>query len=240
MTDLPEDKPAADHRQPGRRRKLFKRAVLVLLLVVLASATYYERGRRQAIRTLQARGAKVVLSKARFLLVEVPFYALASVHSIELYDVSDRDLESVAWLGETRILSVYGQGLTEEGVRQVAELTHLHDLHLSIPEITPEGLGQLARLKNLRSLTLQHTRLPPGLGQLGSLPNLMNLSLRDVEFGADSFQEISKLEGLQGLMLVETNVEDAWLQQLAEERNERQLPFMRIMRWPPPQPAPGK
>lgn len=75
------------------------------------------------------------------------------LHSLFLYEVEDRDLESIMHLTGLEELYLSGQGLTDAALRGLNKLTNLKRLYLYQTVITDHGLAHLERLPSLKGLT---------------------------------------------------------------------------------------
>ncbi|GFO60087.1 hypothetical protein GMST_24120 [Geomonas silvestris] len=75
------------------------------------------------------------------------------LHSLFLYEVADRDLESIMHLTGLEELYLSGQGLTDAALRGLNKLTNLKRLYLYQTVITDHGLAHLERLPSLKGLT---------------------------------------------------------------------------------------
>ena len=91
--------------------------------------------------------------------------------------------------------TVFGIGLpiTDEGLKDVAKLKKLEELHLSRTMITDAGLREVAKLQNLTILILHGTKITDA-----------------------GLKEVAKLQKLEGLNLISTQITDAGLREVAK------------------------
>ncbi|GFO69834.1 hypothetical protein GMLC_34130 [Geomonas limicola] len=75
------------------------------------------------------------------------------LHSLFLYEVEDRDLDSIMHLTGLEELYLSGQGLTDAALLGLNQLTNLKRLYLYQTVITDHGLAHLVRLPSLKGLT---------------------------------------------------------------------------------------
>ena len=76
-------------------------------------------------------------------------------------------------------LTLWGPGITDAGLEQLAPLTHLTNLSLDNTAVTDAGLAKLAPLTSLKTVVLQRSTevTNEGLVPLAKLPNLTYLTL---------------------------------------------------------------
>lgn len=97
--------------------------------------------------------------------------------------------------------------LTNEGLKELAELKSLQGLYLFYAPVTDEGLKELAGLKNLQALDLSHTRMTgSGLKDLAGLKSLQALNLGGTQVTDSGLKQLAGLKSLQWLNLQRTKV----------------------------------
>ncbi len=117
--------------------------------------------------------------------------------SIYLYNcnVADHDLDIFTRLGTN-------------------EIAHLK---LGRTQVTDEGLAELASLQHLEYLELGHTTITGSGFAKVTFTSLKKLSFRGCEqLTVDGFQQIVKCQNLEKLDLVESNIDDPFLQEIAK------------------------
>jgi len=105
--------------------------------------------------------------------------------NLELTDVSDAGMESVATLPRLRKLVIHGgrYGVSNQGLAILKGKQSLETLELTNTKVTDDGLKVLRELPNLRALTLYYEPLrgerltDAGLVHLKKLPKLKSLTL---------------------------------------------------------------
>jgi len=140
--------------------------------------------------------------------------------------ISDVGFRHVAKLRHLEQLYIGGAGITNKGIRHIADLTNLKVLNLvDAPGLTNDGLAHLGKLKSLQMLNLPRGVgvTLSGLAHLNSLVNLGSLRAGGVEppaFGEDTLN-IAGLARLEQLTL--PSVRDRDLACLAKLKDLRSL-----------------
>ena len=104
---------------------------------------------------------------------------------------------------EVRVLHFHNTQITDEGLKEVAKLTHLIELDLlgSI-QLTDAGFKELAGLPHLETLGLPGQITDEGLKQVAEFNQLMTLGLKDCTQITDAgLGELTKLNRLSSLWL---------------------------------------
>jgi len=120
--------------------------------------------------------------------------------------ITDVGLSHLKGLKLLEELHIAGQGITDEGMAYIAELTNLKDLllmtgPLNQGRLTGAGLSSLTRLRSLEKLYLNQTDMTlTDLTQIGKLPNLTNLDVTQIHHG-NNFLDISGLTKLKHLSI---------------------------------------
>ena len=120
-------------------------------------------GRTKSIYLYCSTGTDGLLKQ----LIDVP--GIEKVR-LNLTDVTDRGMKSLAALKSLRSLTVYGGRLSvgDEGFSYIATISSLEHLELINTRVTDRSLPSLKDLPNLQSLTLFHeTRLGPTFTDAG-------------------------------------------------------------------------
>jgi len=167
-----------------------------------------------------------------------------------------RIFESISRLTGVKILTLFGTGITDEGLECVRPLRSLRGLELlqasisnrglavlkDLPAleyleldtgVTDAGLKQIAQVSSLRWLNIADGKISgPGLAELGKMPRLERLCIHGPSPLFD--QHIKYLEGLtqlKGLTLwgVCDNLTDASLASISKLENLEELYFIRTM-----------
>jgi len=167
-----------------------------------------------------------------------------------------RIFESISRLTGLKILTLFGTGITDEGLECVRPLRSLRGMELlqasisnrglavlqDLPALeyleldtglTDAGLRQIAQMPNLRWLRIVDGKISgPGLAELGKMPRLERLCIHGPSPLSD--QHIKYLEGLtqlKGLTLwgVCDNLTDASLASIGKLDNLEELYFIRTM-----------
>lgn len=117
-----------------------------------------------------------------------------SLLSLDSSPVSNDGLEAIVplqSLNHVRLNQCIGVG--DEGLRHLAKLPKLTELHLNETSISDAGLEQLKELKKLKTLGLSATKITDaGLKHLYELPELTTLDLSRVNVSEAAVQELRK------------------------------------------------
>ena len=114
---------------------------------------------------------------------------------------TDTSLKHISKLQSLESLSIPGHGYTNSGMDDLAKLTNLRELDISADAVTNEGLASLKALKSLEILTFGSKNVTiSGLSHLNALKNLSLLDLRGIQQD-NSGMDISGLTKLERLTL---------------------------------------
>lgn len=148
----------------------------------------------------------------------------------------DVDVPLPKWAQEITSLHLAGTGVTDKGLKQLAELNNLATLDLQDTKVTDAGLKQLASLKKLTSLGLSEAQLSDAnlrvLREIGllhclsqasagrgprpkSAEEVVSLALCRGPVTDSGLRELEGLKNLAWLDLRATHVTDAGLKELA-------------------------
>jgi Leucine-rich repeat (LRR) protein len=146
-------------------------------------------------------------------LAHADFQLLSQLSPFESIDLpctglADEDLPVLSGCSELKILRVEGNpGISDKGVKYLAQFTELEELNLGKTGITDESLKDIAKLFNLKRLFLTGKNLSSrGLADLGPLPALQLLLLSDLEINDEGLRAIADIEGLESLFLCNAKV----------------------------------
>lgn len=113
-----------------------------------------------------------------------------------------------------RAASKHGPGISNAGLKHLAELPNLHWLDVSVnPHITDDGLAPLQRLSRLEHLDLSGTRITnAGLPLLGRMTQLTSLNLSSTRINNDGLEHLQPLAQLRHLTLpyVGRRIDGGW------------------------------
>lgn len=122
-----------------------------------------------------------------------------------------------------------GSQLSDEGLRQVASLSHLEALSLEhCAQITDAGLSHVKTLPRLRSLHVPPATTDAGLEHLAALSGLRHLEISYATITDAGLKPLAALKDLRRLMLYQLAIGDAGLSHLSELRELRRLTFYNV------------
>lgn len=114
--------------------------------------------------------------------------------------------------------------MTDAGLKELASLKSLQELHLAGTQVTDVGLKELAGWKNLRTLDLRWTKVTStGLKELSGLHNIQRLYLNHCNLTDDGVKELTALKSLQILNISASEVTDTGLSEVAALKNLQSL-----------------
>ena len=104
---------------------------------------------------------------------------------------------------EVRVLHFHNTQITDEGLKEVAKLTHLIELDLlGSNQLTDKGLKELSSLQRLETLGLPGKITDEGLKLVTEFNQITTLGLKDCSQITDSgLRELTKLNNLSSLWL---------------------------------------
>ena len=127
-------------------------------------------------------------------------------------------------------LDLSGSRITDDGLKEIVNLTNLQSLSLGGCKVTDRGIKELANFKRLEALDLSITRITDaGLKDLAKIKSLRTLNLGDTEITDAGLNELVAIEGLETLILGVKNVTDAGMKQLAKMKKLRVLDISYLM-----------
>jgi|GEM_PF-3595181 Leucine-rich repeat (LRR) protein len=141
-----------------------------------------------------------------------------------LVRISDKGLAELKKLNELQSLHfVYCRSFTDEGMRNLGQMTKLKSLTISHASIGSRGVSRIAALVGLEKLDLSTNRVGSRSGQfiddgcmrdLAALKKLTSLSLRGTEISDTGLRRLEGLTELQTLDVRRTRVTEEGLQRL--------------------------
>ncbi|HEX4070497.1 MAG TPA: hypothetical protein VHX68_04990 [Planctomycetaceae bacterium] len=123
-----------------------------------------------------------------------------------------------------KTLNMTGAPITDDGLKEIADLSNLEALDLGHTPVTDHGLKELKRLPHLHELRLTDVLsgangivYDSGLKEIAQIPQLMKLDLSGIHsFGEEGIRALRKLDRLTDLNLRLTNAQNSWIKDLAE------------------------
>ncbi|MEZ6137834.1 MAG: hypothetical protein R3C53_23345 [Pirellulaceae bacterium] len=134
------------------------------------------------------------------------------------WPVTLEDLAELQYVTELTDLLIDSGGVTDEGLKHIAQLSRLEHLRLIDCPITDIGIELLADagLNKLRILNIPDAEVTAdGLAYLAKLPSLVQLRLGRSQLDDRAVSEIAKLPHLESLHLIGPSLTDAALDSLA-------------------------
>jgi len=170
-------------------------------------------------------------------LRELPSDGISALWWADLALVDDRQLYNVGYLTQLGDLRLYGQPITDRGLRAIAGLHDLQVLHVdsldsrldgsirrSPNAIGDEGLLYLTTLRHLRHLSLRGCGLTEaGACYLSCLDRVETLDLSESTLADACMPYLSQMKQLTTLFLQTTHISDAAVEYFAELPNLRYL-----------------
>lgn len=115
--------------------------------------------------------------------------------------VTDAALRHLSALQSLEVLLISGRSCTNAGMDYLARLTNLRELYISADSVTDEGLAKLKTLKSLEKLSFGSKNVTvSGLSHLNAFKNLTDLNVSGI-WQDDSGMDISALTALEKLTL---------------------------------------
>lgn len=197
-------------------------AVLILLLSIPAYGD-----ETAAIKMLESKGAMVVRSKG-------------IVTAITLTDgskLTDAEFRQIGALKNLKSLTL-SKCLTDQTLAYLIPLEDLETLQTNLMEVTDDGVRQFAQLKKLRNLKLFHppkTFTGTGLAALADMPNLEALTVAgSFSFGDPGMAAVAKLKKLQSLRIWHVGQTDEGLKNVKELKQLKHLTLGQRLTYKPP------
>ena len=140
--------------------------------------------------------------------------------------VTNDGIKHIAEFPETKLLCLGETNITDEGMVHLARMRELRSLHLFQTAISDSGLEHLSALTNLEFLVLDNTVVSDrGLEHLRPLRNLQTLSLENTNVTDEGLVHIHGLFQLQYVILTGTNVTSVGIAQLRNALPDCQIDF---------------
>lgn len=137
---------------------------------------------------------------------------------VDAKQITDNGLKNLSQISSLEELDLSGTNVTDAGLKHLTALPNLHTLGLrDLDSITDAGLSSLAGISSLEELDLSGTGLAEaGLRELGELPNLRVLRLREnIGITDEAIRHLIGIRSLERLDLSLTDVSYEALRQLA-------------------------
>jgi Leucine-rich repeat (LRR) protein len=196
----------------------------------------YEMPRIAEFSALPAPAVPFGLRFNRALLAAPHLAALGALKQLRTFGCyaceipDDAALAHLAGLAQLQGLDFNHLQVSDAGLNQLAGLKGLRWLQLRDVGVTDRGLEWLSELKQLEILRLPYTNVSAeGVGRLVELPRLRELSLQgklqDLDLTDAFVDALARLQRLQTLSLIGTNLTDQGLKRLAGMTQLRELSF---------------
>jgi hypothetical protein len=198
------------------------RAVLPISLTILALLAPRASADDAAIAArLKDLGGKV--TEAGGVVTTIAFSDCSKLTEAEFRDIGQ--------LHGLKELILYGRchGLNDAALASLAGLSELETLGTDGIQVSDEGLKQLAQLKSLRSAAFFHTSFGAkgftgvGFGALAACPKLEKLTVAGISMGDDGFAAIATITQLKELRTWHTYQTAAAYEHIARLPNLRSL-----------------
>ncbi len=138
--------------------------------------------------------------------------------------ITDAGMKDLAQLVTLTRLDLTGTYVGDAGLKEAAGLTNLTNLALGRTRITDAGLAELHMLKDLRLLSLGQTKITDrGVKDLVKLKGLVHLGIAGAGITDAGLGELSELESLNTLVIGGPRITDASVKQLAKFKNLKEL-----------------
>lgn len=176
------------------------------------AAAITERGAEVTTEPAGPKWLASMFGEEQFVTVTAVRYGATTLH--------DSDLALLRGLSGIERLSLDAadrKGMTDAGLRNLAELTKVDRLHLGDTGVTDEGLKYLREWSELEWLCLSGTRVSDaGLVYLKGMKKLKALHLSRTAITDAGLEHLSELDGLRLVYLGYTKVSDAGIAHLKE------------------------
>jgi hypothetical protein len=134
--------------------------------------------------------------------------SIAAVNLLYIHKVGDFKIADLAGLKRMHYLGITDSPwITDERVKEMAELTQLRTLLLSKTKVTDAGLKEIAGLTNLRHLGLQETAVTDaGMKHVAAFKDLETLGLYATNVGDAGLKELTGLTRLKKVDAIASKV----------------------------------
>jgi Leucine-rich repeat (LRR) protein len=128
-------------------------------------------------------------------------------------DITDEGLAHLRGLKKLKHLDLNGaRRITDDGLRELTDLTNLEELYLSKTKITGSGFQALTKLKKVNHLGLRDTQITnASLPHLRALEGLEILDLKGTQIHSTGLHHLRGLPNLSLLIVSETRITDGGL-----------------------------
>jgi len=134
---------------------------------------------------------------------------------IQTPKMNDAGMAQLEGLSKLTRLSLYGSGITDDGMKALKTLTGLHVLQIGTTAITDAGLANISGLTQLEQLGLRGTKISDaGLAHIGNLTNLTSLNVAETHVTDAGIAHLAKLTKLEVLSLSGDAITDAGLAEI--------------------------
>lgn len=172
----------------------------------------------QAVEALRAKGASVSSNTIEFVnTIET------GAQLDENWTGSDQDLRHLASLHRLIAVNLVKAPVTNEGMKEIGNLTELKWLCLVETQVTDAGIANLSKLGQLRELWLEgklgrREFSDACLSDLKSLPNLQGLTLYGSGFTDAAVRQLKEFAALRRLTLISTAITADGVRALREQK----------------------
>jgi hypothetical protein len=139
--------------------------------------------------------------------------------------VTDDGIKRLAMLEDLRVLHLDAvRSVSDRGMKSLAPIKSLVELHVSSPLITDEGISHLARCDTLCKLFISQTTLDDnGLRELAKLPRLQFLDISGTRITNAGLGDIKQFPALEHLSLGGTSISDDGVERLVGYKKLKSL-----------------
>lgn len=145
-------------------------AVLAVPLSIAANSRRFRIRQERAIAAIEAKGG--LINARPFVCVVDGGRRPVDALILGGPEITDADLEPLAWLTELESLALSGDGVAGPGLVHLEGLRHLKELRFSAATITEASLSHIGKCKNLEKLQFEASGIEErGLATSGACRN---------------------------------------------------------------------
>jgi hypothetical protein len=201
---------------PRRRGPVMSRRFRIVLLVAIAllavPASWFLFGPRKAVGKSGPDAERFLAAAEKVKAMEVD-----TIDARQFRNIRDKELEVLPGLTNLKHLNLDHAPITDEGLKQVAQVPGLQILSLTETQISDAGLAELGPLTGLKELRLDTTGITDGgLAHLRVISGLQRLSMYQTVVTDAGLAHLKRLTALLHLSLDKTLITDDGLGQLSE------------------------